>query len=122
MLKSVTRHVHLFAGVVSTENELLPSEDKLTLDIDPDNELNWNDAAIQKVNAKFEQLVEQFQGRDLTEYNLRRIGSDLEHYIRALLREGEITYNLRSRTLNYSMGFPQVPLEQVKEQQYVPEG
>ena len=121
MLKSVTRHVHLFAGVVSPENELTPSEDKLTLDIDPDNELNWNDEAIGLVNAKFEQLVEQYRGRDLTEYNLRRIGSDLEHYIRSLLREGRVTYNLRSRTLNYSMGFPQVPLEKVKEQQYVAE-
>lgn len=121
MLKSVTRHVHIFAGVISPQEEILPDPEKLTLDVDPDNELNWNDDALRSVFRKFEQLVEQYKGRDLTEYNLRRIGSDLEHYIRSLLREGQITYNLRNRTLNYSMGFPQVPVERVKEEQYVPE-
>jgi NAD(P)H-quinone oxidoreductase subunit M len=39
---------------------------------------------------------------------LRRIGSDLEHYLRSLLQKGEISYNLSSRVTNYSMGLPQV--------------
>ena len=33
---------------------------------------------------------------------------DLEHFIRDLLLQGEISYNLDSRVLNYSMGLPRV--------------
>jgi NAD(P)H-quinone oxidoreductase subunit M len=44
----------------------------------------------------------------LTDYTLRRIGSELEHFIRSLLQAGEISYNIRSRVMNYSMGLPQV--------------
>jgi NAD(P)H-quinone oxidoreductase subunit M len=80
----------------------------LTLDVDPDNELNWNEDALQKVYRKFDELVESYDGDDLTEYNLRRIGSDLEHFMRSLLQSGEISYNLESRVVNYSMGLPQV--------------
>jgi NAD(P)H-quinone oxidoreductase subunit M len=47
----------------------------------------------------------------LTDYNLRRIGSDLEHLIRSLLQSGRISYNLNSRAINYSMGLPQVAVE-----------
>ncbi len=110
MLKSTTRHVHIFAAVVEN-SELQPSEDVLTLDIDPDNEFNWNDDALQKVYRKFDELVENYSDAELTDYNLRRIGSDLEHFIRSLLQAGEISYNLNSRVLNYSMGRPQVILE-----------
>ena len=53
-------------------------------------------------------MVESYAGADLTEYNLRRIGSELEHLIRSLLQKGNIAYNLNSRVLNYSMGLPQV--------------
>lgn len=107
MLKSTTRHIHIYTAVVEN-NELVPSEDKLTLDIDPDNEFNWPDEALKKVYQEFDRLVEAAAGEDLTDYNLRRIGSDLEHFVRGLLQQGEISYNLKSRALNYSMGLPQV--------------
>ena len=42
----------------------------------------------------------------MTEYTLRLIGSDVEHYIRKLLLAGEIQYNLNCRVLNFSMGQP----------------
>lgn len=107
LLKSTTRHIRIFTAEVEN-NELVPSDSVLTLDIDPDNELNWNDEAVQKVYRKFDELVESYSGEDLTEYNLRRIGSDLEHLVRSLLQKGEISYNLDGRVLNYSMGLPQV--------------
>ncbi len=107
MLKSTTRHVHIYTATVAN-NELVPSEDKLTLDIDPDNEFNWPDEAVKAVYAEFDRLVDAADGEDLTDYNLRRIGSDLEHFIRQLLQQGTISYNLKSRALNYSMGLPRV--------------
>jgi NAD(P)H-quinone oxidoreductase subunit M len=107
MLKSTTRHVFIYAAEVVDE-ELVPSETALTLDIDPDNEFNWTDTALQQVNQEFDRLVAASAGADLTDYNLRRIGSDLEHFIKRLLQAGEISYNLRSRALNYSMGLPQI--------------
>jgi NAD(P)H-quinone oxidoreductase subunit M len=110
MLKSTTRHIHIFSAEVQN-NELVPSESVLTLDIDPDNELVWSDDAIQKVYRLFDDLVEASSGEDLTDYNLRRIGSDLEHFVRSLLLKGEISYNLNSRVLNYSMGLPKVAEE-----------
>ena len=107
LLKSTTRHIRIFTAEVAN-NELIPSDSVLTLDIDPDNELNWKEESLQKVYRKFDELVESYSGEDLTEYNLRRIGSDLEHFVRSLLQKGEISYNLDSRVLNYSMGLPQV--------------
>ncbi len=107
LLKSTTRHVHIFAAQV-VNNELIESDRVLTLDIDPDNELNWNQDSLQKIYRKFDELVASYNQADLTEYNLRRIGSDLEHLVRALLQNGEISYNLNSRVVNYSMGLPQV--------------
>jgi NAD(P)H-quinone oxidoreductase subunit M len=107
LLKCTTRHIRIYTAEVEN-NELLESQNVLTLDVDPDNELNWNEDALQKIYRKFDELVESYSGADLTEYNLRRIGSDLEHYMRSLLQSGEISYNLESRVLNYSMGLPQV--------------
>jgi NAD(P)H-quinone oxidoreductase subunit M len=107
LLKSTTRHIHIFTAEVE-HNELLPSDNVLTLDVDPDNEFNWNEDALQRVYRKFDELVEAYSGQDLTEYNLRRIGSDLEHFVRGMLQRGDISYNLNSRVLNYSMGLPQV--------------
>ncbi|MEM8603880.1 MAG: NAD(P)H-quinone oxidoreductase subunit M [Cyanobacteria bacterium P01_H01_bin.121] len=107
LLKSTTRHIRIFAADIEN-NEIIPSENMLTLDVDPDNEFNWREETLQKVYRKFEELVEAYAGQELTEYNLRRIGSDLEHYIRGLLQHGELAYNLGSRVLNYSMGLPQV--------------
>ncbi|MGQ9867180.1 MAG: NAD(P)H-quinone oxidoreductase subunit M [Pseudanabaenaceae cyanobacterium] len=115
LVKSTTRHVHIFAAAL-VDGELEANETDLTLDVDPDNELNWTDGALQKVYAKFEALVAEYSGADLTDYTLRRIGSDLEHFIRSLLQAGEVTYNLNHRALNYSMGLPQiVPVENTAE-------
>ena len=107
LVKSTTRHIRIFSAEVE-QNELVPSDNVLTLDVDPDNELNWNDDALQKIYRKFDELVEAYSGADLTDYNLRRIGSDLEHLVRSLLNKGEVSYNLNSRVLNYSLGLPQV--------------
>jgi NAD(P)H-quinone oxidoreductase subunit M len=107
LLKSTTRHIRIFAADVEQEN-LIPSLDSLTLDVDPDNELTWNDAALQQVYRKFDALVTEYDGADLTDYNLRRIGSDLEHFVRSLLLQGEVSYNLASRVRNYSLGLPRV--------------
>jgi NAD(P)H-quinone oxidoreductase subunit M len=115
MLKSTTRHIHIFSAEVQ-DNELVPSESVLTLDIDPDNELIWSDDAIQTIYRKFDDLVEESGGQDLTDYNLRRIGSDLEHLVRSLLLKGDLSYNLNCRTLNYSMGLPKVDEEKNKFQ------
>jgi NAD(P)H-quinone oxidoreductase subunit M len=110
LLKSTTRHIRIFTAEVEN-NELVPSDNVLTLDVDPDNELNWNEEALQQVYRQFDELVESYSGEDLTEYNIRRIGSDLEHLVRSLLQSGQISYNLDSRVLNYSMGLPQVASE-----------
>lgn len=107
LVKSTTRHVRIYSAEVQN-NELIPSDNVLTLDIDPDNEFNWSEDTLQKVYRQFDELVEQNNGEDLSEFNLRRIGSDLEHFIRSLLQKGEINYNLGARVRNYSMGLPRI--------------
>ncbi len=107
LLKSTTRHVHIYAAEVQN-GELIPATNSLTLNIDPDNELAWNDAAVAQVQEKFSELVASYKGEDLIEYNIRRIGSDLEHFIRGLLLKGDISYNLNTRVQNYSMGVPRL--------------
>ncbi|MDJ0574398.1 MAG: NAD(P)H-quinone oxidoreductase subunit M [Xenococcaceae cyanobacterium MO_234.B1] len=107
LLKSTTRHIRIYAAEVK-DQELVESDNVLTLDVDPDNEFNWSEDTLQKVYSKFDELVEANSGEDLTEYNIRRIGSDLEHFIRSLLQKGEINYNLGGRVRNYSMGLPRV--------------
>ena len=107
LVKSTTRHVRLYSAEVKG-NELIPSDRVLTLNIDPDNEFSWNEDTLQKVYRQFDALVEQNNGEDLSEYNLRRIGSDLEHFIRSLLLNGELSYNLGARVRNYSMGLPRM--------------
>jgi NAD(P)H-quinone oxidoreductase subunit M len=107
MLKSTTRHIHIFTAEVA-ENELVPSEKVLTMDVDPDNEFIWSEDALQKVYRQFDQLVEAASGEILTDYNLRRIGSDLEHFVRSMLLKGDISYNLNTRAVNYSMGLPRI--------------
>jgi NAD(P)H-quinone oxidoreductase subunit M len=115
LLKSTTRHIHIFTAEVQN-NELVPSESVLTLDVDPDNELIWSEDSLQQVYHKFDHLVEAANGEDLTDYNLRRIGSDLEHFVRSLLLKGDVSYNLNNRALNYSMGLPKVAEETNKFQ------
>ncbi len=107
LLKSTTRHIRIFAAEVE-DGELVPSNQVLTLDIDPDNEFTWSEDTLQLVYRKFDELVEANSGQDLTDYNLRRIGSDLEHFVCSLLQESQISYNLCARVTNYSMGLPRV--------------
>ncbi|MEM8638504.1 MAG: NAD(P)H-quinone oxidoreductase subunit M [Cyanobacteria bacterium P01_G01_bin.54] len=111
LLKSTTRHIHLYAAEVQG-NELKPSDTVLTMDIDPDQEFNWSEEALQQVQRQFDTLVESYNGQDLSEYNLRRIGSELEHFVRELLGKGVISYNLQARALNYSMGLPRMETDQ----------
>ncbi|NEQ28737.1 MAG: NAD(P)H-quinone oxidoreductase subunit M [Microcoleus sp. SIO2G3] len=108
LLKSTTRHIRIFTAEVDANDAFVESNDRLTIDVDPDNELIWNDEALQSVYRKFEELVAANDGVDLTDYNLRRIGSDLEHFVRSLLQSGTISYNLKSRVRNYSLGLPRV--------------
>lgn len=91
------------------------SWDTLTIDVDPDSEFNWTDETLQKVYTKFSEVVEQHAGAPLDEYTLRLVGSEVQHYIRSLLLDGEISYNLNSRVLNYSMGRPRVDWDESSE-------
>ena len=108
LLKCTTRHVRLFTARVEND-DLVPSADQLTLDLDPDNEFIWPDAAVSKVQQRFQQLVESSAGGELSDYNLRRIGTDLEGFIRQLLQAGELSYNPDGRVQNFSMGLPRTP-------------
>ena len=108
LLKSTTRHIRLFTARVE-EGELIADDSRLTLDVDPDNEFLWDDAALQKVQASFRAQVDAHAGADLNDYSLRRIGSELEGLIRQMLQAGELRYNPDSRVLNYSMGLPRTP-------------
>ncbi len=105
LLKCTTRHVRLFTAKVENEN-LFPDPDHLTLDLDPDNEFIWSEDALKKLQTRFEELVRQNSGCELSDYNLRKIGSDLEGTIRQLLQAGALSYNPECRVLNYSMGLP----------------
>lgn len=106
MVKCTTRHVRIFTACVDN-GVLVPVNDKLTLDVDPDNEFLWNDGALQQVQQCFREQVEAYAGRPLNDYNLRRIGTTLENLIRQLLQSGAIAYNPDGRVMNYSMGLPQ---------------
>lgn len=108
LLKSTTRHIRLFTARVE-QGDLVPDSTQLTLDIDPDNEFVWEEANLAAVQDRFRELVEAHAGADLNEYNLRRIGSELEGVIRQQLQAGELRYNPASRVLNYSMGLPRTP-------------
>ena len=105
LLKSTTRHVRIFtAEVVNRELQFHPN--KLTLDLDPDNEFIWNEDSLTKINEKFSQLIKERAGKDLDDYELRKIGSELEGLIKFLLQNGQLSYNPDSRVRNYSMGLP----------------
>ena len=47
LLKSTTRHVRIFTAQV-VDNELQFHPNKLTLDLDPDNEFIWNEDSLNK--------------------------------------------------------------------------
>ena len=105
LLKSTTRHVRIFtAEVVNSDLRFHPN--KLTLDLDPDNEFIWNEDSLKKVNRKFTALVEERAGKNLDDYELRKIGSEIEGLIKYLLQNGLLSYNPDCRVMNYSMGLP----------------
>ncbi|KAF8092148.1 hypothetical protein N665_0423s0033 [Sinapis alba] len=109
-LSSVTRHVRIYAAYIDPETcEFDQTQiDKLTLILDPTEEFVWEDESCNKVYSYFQELVDHYEGAPLTEYTLRLIGSDVEHYIRKMLFDGEIQYNMDARVLNFSMGKPRV--------------
>tara|TARA_Y100001968_G_scaffold274132_1_gene267154 strand:- start:521 stop:811 length:291 start_codon:yes stop_codon:yes gene_type:complete len=87
-------------------NDLILDNENLTLDVDPDNEFLWTDQILKKVQDYFRELVASQADNELSDYNLRKIGSLLEDFIRKLLKDGELSYNPNSRVMNYSMGLP----------------
>ena len=105
LLKSTTRHVRIFTAEVSN-NELKFHPNKLTLDLDPDNEFIWNEESFVKINEKFKELIKEKAGEDLDDYTLRKIGSEIEGLIKILLQDGQLNYNPDCRVMNYSMGLP----------------
>ncbi|CAN1239804.1 NAD(P)H-quinone oxidoreductase subunit M, chloroplastic [Linum grandiflorum] len=109
-LSSTTRHVRIYAAYIDIETETMDQTqmDKLTIILDPTDEFLWNEETTTKVYSYFQELVDHYEGAPLTEYTLRLIGSDIEHYIRKLLYDGEIKYNMRAKTLNFSMGKPRI--------------
>ena len=105
LLKSTTRHVRIFTADV-VNNNLIFDSNKLTLDLDPDNEFIWNEDSLNKVNQKFTELVQERAGKSLDDYELRKIGSEVEGLIKYLLQNGLLSYNPECRVMNYSMGLP----------------
>ena len=105
LLKSTTRHVRIFTADV-VNNDLIFDSNKLTLDLDPDNEFIWNEDSLKKVNQKFTELVQERAGKSLDDYELRKIGSEVEGLIKYLLQNGLLSYNPECRVMNYSMGLP----------------
>ena len=105
LLKSTTRHVRIFTADV-VNNDLQFHSNKLTLDLDPDNEFIWNEGSLKKVNQKFAELIDEREGKNLDDYELRKIGSEIEGLIKYLLQNGLLSYNPDCRVMNYSMGLP----------------
>ncbi|XP_042492609.1 NAD(P)H-quinone oxidoreductase subunit M, chloroplastic [Macadamia integrifolia] len=120
-LSSVTRHVRIYAAYIDPVTYAFDQTqtDKLTLILDPTNEFVWTDETCNKVYAYFQELVDHYEGAPLTEYTLRLIGSDIEHYIRKMLYDGEIKYNMEARVLNFSMGKPRVIYKNEDDQSQV---
>ena len=105
LLKCTTRHIRLFTARVEND-DLIPDPDQLTLDLDPDNEFLWSEQAISSIQQRFKELIDAAAGTELSDYSLRRIGTELEGCIRQLLQAGELSYNPDGRVTNYSMGLP----------------
>ncbi len=108
LLKCTTRHIRIFTAIAENNN-LIEDQNHLTLDLDPDNEFLWDSKSIEKIQKRFSELIESQTGKELSDYTLRKIGSDLESDIRSMLQAGELSYNPDCRALNYSMGLPRTP-------------
>ena len=105
LLKSTTRHVRIFtAEVIDKELQFHPN--KLTLDLDPDNEFIWREDSLNIIKNKFNELIQERAGKNLDDYELRKIGSEIEGLIKMLLQNGQLSYNPDCRVMNYSMGLP----------------
>ncbi|GFZ09830.1 subunit NDH-M of NAD(P)H:plastoquinone dehydrogenase complex [Actinidia rufa] len=109
-LSSATRHVRIYAAYIDPVTCAFDQTqmDKLTLILDPTNEFVWTSETCNMVYGYFQELVDHYEGAPLTEYTLRLIGSDVEHYIRKLLYDGVIQYNMNAKVLNFSMGKPRI--------------
>ena len=105
LIKSTTRHVRIFTADV-VDNELRFHPNKLTIDLDPDNEFVWDENTLNKVYQKFDELINERSGKNLDDYELRKIGTEIEVFIKFLLQDGQISYNPDCRVMNYSMGLP----------------
>jgi NAD(P)H-quinone oxidoreductase subunit M len=105
LLKSTTRHVRIFTAEV-VEQELQFHPNKLTLDLDPDNEFIWNEDSLNKIKERFNELIKDRAGKYLDDYEIRKIGSEIEGLIKYLLQSGQLSYNPECRVMNYSMGLP----------------
>ena len=105
LLKSTTRHVRIFTAEV-VDNEIQFHPNKLTLDLDPDNEFIWKDDSLEKIKVKFNELIKERSGKDLDDYELRKIGSEIEGLIKLMLQNGQLSYNPDCRVMNYSIGLP----------------
>ncbi|KAL5075664.1 hypothetical protein RYX36_014648 [Vicia faba] len=109
-LSCATRHVRIYAAYIDPETSAFDQTqmDKLTLILDPTDEFVWKPESCNLVYSYFQELVDHYEGAPLNEYTLRLIGSDIEHYIRKLLYDGVIKYNMNARVLNFSMGKPRI--------------
>ncbi|XP_014499985.1 NAD(P)H-quinone oxidoreductase subunit M, chloroplastic [Vigna radiata var. radiata] len=109
-LSCTTRHVRIFAAYIDpvTFEFDQTQMDKLTLILDPTDEFLWNPDTCNMVYSYFQELVDHYEGAPLNDYTLRLIGSDIEHYIRKMLYDGLIKYNMNARVLNFSMGKPRI--------------
>ena len=105
LLKTTTRHVRIFTAEV-VDKELKFHPNKLTLDLDPDNEFIWNENSVNTIQKKFNELIKERSGKDLDDYELRKIGSEIEGLIKFLLQNGQLSYNPDCRVMNHSMGLP----------------
>ena len=87
LLKSTTRHVRIITAEVVDE-ELKFHPNKLTLDLDPDNEFIWNEDSLNKINQKFNELIKERAGKNLDDYELRKIGSEIKAVLNFCFKMG----------------------------------
>ncbi|CAM8885553.1 unnamed protein product [Rhodiola kirilowii] len=64
----------------------------------------WLSSVTRHVRIYASELVDHYEGAPLTEYTLRLIGSDIEHYIRKMLYDGEISYNMNAKGPQFQHG------------------
>ena len=59
--------------------------------------------SLKKINEKFNELIKDRAGSDLDDYELRKIGSEIEGLIKFLLQNGQLSYNPDCRVMNYCL-------------------